>query len=63
MRKNIFLTIGLLTVMCIQTAAQSSVIDEIVWVVGDEAIYKSEVEEARREAQMNGVQWDGDPYS
>ena len=62
MRKNIFLTIGLLTVMCIQTAAQSSVIDEIVWVVGDEAIYKSEVEEARREAQMNGVQWDGDPY-
>lgn len=62
MRKNIFLTIGLLTVMCIQTAAQSSVIDEIVWVVGDEAIYKSEVEEARREAKMNGVQWDGDPY-
>lgn len=62
MRKNIFLTISLLTVMCIQTVAQSSVIDEIVWVVGDEAIYKSEVEEARREAQMNGVQWDGDPY-
>ena len=62
MRRNIFVTIGLLTVMCLQSAAQSSVIDEIVWVVGDEAIYKSEVEEARREAQMNGMQWDGDPY-
>jgi peptidyl-prolyl cis-trans isomerase SurA len=31
-------------------------------VVGDEAIYKSEVEEARQEAQMRGMQWDGDPY-
>lgn len=42
--------------------AQSNVIDEVVWVVGDEAIYRSEVEEARQSAQMNGVQWDGDPY-
>jgi len=42
--------------------AQNNVIDEIVWVVGDEAIYKSEVEEARLEGQMNGVQWEGDPY-
>lgn len=42
--------------------AQTNVIDEVVWVVGDEAIYRSEVEEARQSAQMNGVQWDGDPY-
>lgn len=42
--------------------AQSNVIDEVVWVVGDEAIYRSEVEEARQSAQMNGVQWDGDSY-
>jgi peptidyl-prolyl cis-trans isomerase SurA len=42
--------------------AQNSVIDEVVWVVGDEAIYKSEVEEARQNALMNGAQWDGDPY-
>ena len=45
-----------------ESAAQNSIIDEVVWVVGDEAIYKSEVEEARRDAQMRGVQWDGDPY-
>ena len=62
MKKNIFITICLLTAFCMQSAAQGSVIDEIVWVVGDEAIYKSEVEEARQSAQMNGVQWDGDPY-
>ena len=45
-----------------ESSAQSNVIDEIVWVVGDEAIYKSEVEEARREAQRYGTQFDGDPY-
>ena len=42
--------------------AQNNIIDEVVWVVGDEAIYKSEVEEARRDASMRGVRWDGDPY-
>lgn len=47
---------------CTLSFAQNNVIDEIVWVIGDEAIYKSEVEEARRDAQMSGVQWDGDPY-
>jgi peptidyl-prolyl cis-trans isomerase SurA len=45
-----------------ESVAQGNVIDEVVWVVGDEAIYRSEVEEARQSAQMSGVQWDGDPY-
>lgn len=42
--------------------AQNNIIDEVVWVVGDEPIYKSEVEEVRRDAQLQGVRWDGDPY-
>ena len=29
------------------TYAQDNVVDEVVWVVGDEAILKSDVEEAR----------------
>ena len=62
MKKSIFLVTCLLTALCAETSAQNSVIDEIVWVVGDEAIYKSEVEEARQEGQMRGIQWDGDPY-
>ena len=28
-----------------ESAAQGNVIDEVVWVVGDEAIYRSEVED------------------
>ncbi|MDE5701062.1 peptidylprolyl isomerase [uncultured Bacteroides sp.] len=41
---------------------QDNVIDEVVWVVGDEAILKSEVEEARMSAQYEGRRFDGDPY-
>jgi peptidyl-prolyl cis-trans isomerase SurA len=42
--------------------AQNNVIDEVAWIVGDEAIYKSEVEETRKQAQLNGIKWEGDPY-
>ncbi|HPD43138.1 MAG TPA: peptidylprolyl isomerase, partial [Dysgonamonadaceae bacterium] len=41
---------------------QNNVIDEIVWVVGDEAILKSEVEEYRKEILMQNQRIDGDPY-
>lgn len=41
---------------------QDNVIDEVVWVVGDEAILKSEVEEARMNAQYEGRRFEGDPY-
>jgi peptidyl-prolyl cis-trans isomerase SurA len=38
------------------------VIDEVVWVVGDEAILKSDVESERLNAQYEGRKFDGDPY-
>lgn len=41
---------------------QNSVIDEVVWVVGDEAILKSDVESERLNAQYEGRKFDGDPY-
>lgn len=41
---------------------QDNVIDEVVWVVGDEAILKSEVEEVRMNNLYHGVKIDGDPY-
>ncbi len=46
----------------VATFAQDNVIDEVVWVVGDEAILKSEVEEARLSALYEGRKIDGDPY-
>ena len=42
---------------------QDNVIDEVVWVVGDEAILKSDVENERLNAQYEGRKFDGDPYS
>ena len=59
-----FLTVVLMTVLLQynDSIAQNNIIDEVVWVVGDEAIYKSEVEEARKEALMRDVEWEGDPY-
>lgn len=41
---------------------RGNVIDEVIWVVGDEAILKSDVETARIDAIQQGQRWDGDPY-
>ena len=38
-----------------------TVIDEVIWVVGDEAILKSDVETMRMQAAMEGQKWNGDP--
>lgn len=40
---------------------QHAVIDEVIWVVGDEAVLKSDVEAMRMQAAMEGVKWSGDP--
>lgn len=46
----------------VTASAQNKVIDEVVWVVGDEAILKSDVETERMNAQYEGRRFDGDPY-
>lgn len=46
----------------VATYGQDNVVDEVVWVVGDEAILKSDVEEARLAALQEGRRFDGDPY-
>lgn len=52
----------MLLAWCGLAQAQNNVIDEVVWVVGDEAIWKSEVEEARMSALYEGRRFTGDPY-
>lgn len=47
----------------LQARAQDNVIDEVVWVVGDEAILKSDVENMRRAMIESGQRIDGDPYA
>lgn len=38
-----------------------NVVDEVIWVVGDEPILKSEVEAMRMQAAQEGTRWNGDP--
>lgn len=39
-----------------------NVIDEVVWIVGDEAIFRSDVEEMYQEMRSQGTVISGDPY-
>ena len=38
-----------------------SVIDEVVWVVGDEPILKSDIEAMRLQSETEGIKWEGNP--
>lgn len=40
---------------------ESSIVDEVIWVVGDEPILKSDVEALRLQSEVEGMKWDGDP--
>ncbi|MDR3267150.1 MAG: peptidylprolyl isomerase [Tannerella sp.] len=56
------LIIGLISLLSVSVTAQKNVVDEIIWVVGDEAILRSDVENHRLLMQSEGTRFDGDPY-
>lgn len=45
-----------------QAMAQNNVAEEVAWVIGDEPIYKSEIEQTYQEMQQDRVPVKGDPY-
>jgi len=59
---SVLVTVLSLLLSAAMANAQDNVIDEIVWVVGDEPILRSEVETQRLQSQLDGVKFDGDPY-
>ena len=44
-----------------QVINEASVVDEVIWVVGDEPILKSEVEATRLQSEAEGIKYAGDP--
>lgn len=48
--------------MAVSAFAQDNIVDEVVWVVGDEAILKSQIEEQRMRMVYEGEKINGDPY-
>lgn len=64
MKKYFVVIAGLLNLLpvCAQQDDKSgSVVDEVIWVVGDEPILRSEVEANRMMSAMEGIRWNGDP--
>ncbi|MBO7546456.1 MAG: peptidylprolyl isomerase [Paludibacteraceae bacterium] len=59
-KRNILMS--LLLSLTMSMWADGTVIDEVIWIVGDEAILLSEVEEERLRAQYEGTPIPGDPY-
>jgi peptidyl-prolyl cis-trans isomerase SurA len=63
MKKYFFLIISMLVFSSqVYVNAQSNIIDEVVWVVGDDAILLSEVEAMREEMINEDIHLPGDPY-
>jgi len=62
MKKIILSLLFLLSIAPLKMLAQKNIIDEVIWVVGDESILRSEVEEQKNRAQYDGNPIQGDPY-
>ncbi len=63
MKKRLLtLAVALLGGLPLMAQEAENIIDEIIWVVGDEAILRSEVENERKRMLYQGEKIDGDPY-
>lgn len=52
----------LLSIVAFSMSAQNNVAEEVAWVVGDEPIFKSDIEEQYQQALYERVPIDGNPY-
>jgi len=62
MTKKILFSIFTLLLLSGNLFSQKNIIDEVIWIVGDESILRSEIEEQRLRAQYEGTPVQGDPY-
>ncbi len=61
MKVKQLLTAGIFASALLMTA-QNNIIEEVAWIIGDEPIYKSEIEQAYQEALQDRTTIQGDPY-
>lgn len=70
MKKNTILAIACIASLAMSASLSSAqlanpkknVIDEVAWIVGDNAIYKSEIEDQYAQMRSQGINPGGDPY-
>lgn len=54
---------GVIGIVALTAAAQqNNIIEEVAWIIGDEPIYKSEIEQTYQDFQQERVPIAGDPY-
>ena len=59
------ITVPLITVLCsipLMGQSDKNVVDEVAWIVGDEAIFRSDIEEQYQQMRSEGMPISGDPY-
>lgn len=57
-----FFSVLALALIALATVAQNNVAEEVAWVVGDEPIFKSDIEEQYQQALYERVSISGNPY-
>ena len=62
MKKIIFSLLFLLSIAPLKMLAQKNIVDEVIWVIGDESILRSQVEEQKLRAVAENTPIQGDPY-
>ena len=57
-------TLGAFALMSISlpVSSQNNIIEEVAWVVGDQPIYKSQIEEMYQQMRYERININGDPY-
>lgn len=56
------LILSLMAILSLSMSAQNNVAEEVAWVVGDEPIFKSDIEEQYQQAIYERIAIDGNPY-
>lgn len=57
------MSLGALAAVCAVAAPiKKNVIDEVAWIVGDEPIFRSEIEEQYLQSRQENISFGGDPY-
>ncbi len=60
--KSALSIIALATAGAIAVAQKNNIIEEVAWIIGDDPIYKSEIEQAYQDMQNDRIAISGDPY-
>lgn len=62
MKINKILTLAALMFTAVTSVAQTNIVEQVAWVVGDQPIWKSEIEAQYNNMQNENINIKGDPY-